>query len=152
EAGLRRLNSCLGVVRTVVIERHYIDKDYRDTFSNYHSKRFSTPPSRCLRLHFFDEPITRDQLRSAEQIQPSYCGYSIIRPTRPNCIGRTLLDPRKLQYPTGDLCTCEETLSIQGVILDVHGFPFISQDADVTVCAQSALWMVLRFFSNRYRP
>jgi len=152
EAGLRRLNSCLGVVRTVVIERHYIDKDYRDTFSNYHSKRFSTPPSRCLRLHFFDEPITRDQLRSAEQIQSSYCGYSIIRPTRPNCIGRTLLDPRKLQYPTGDLCTCEETLSIQGVILDVHGFPFISQDADVTVCAQSALWMVLRFFSNRYRP
>lgn len=32
----------------------------------------------------------------------------------------------------------------------VEGFPFISQDADVTVCAQAALWMLARYFSDRY--
>ena len=39
----------------------------------------------------------------------------------------------------------------QGTILRMRGFPFVSQDTEITVCAQSALWMVARYFSNRYR-
>ncbi len=149
--GLRRLQKCLGgCTKSVVIERHYIDKDYRDTFSNYHSKRFTTPNARCLRLHFFKKRIVRKDLRKSNSLQRSYCGYSVIRPTRPHCLGRTLLDPVKLGYSHGGVCLCDEHLSVQGVTLSVRGFPFISQDADVTVCAQSALWMVIRYFSNRY--
>jgi hypothetical protein len=34
--------------------------------------------------------------------------------------------------------------------LEVEGFPFISQDTDATVCAESALWMVLRYYNNKY--
>lgn len=42
--GVGRLMEAVGgIARTVAVERHYIDKDYRDTFSNFHSKRFSTP-------------------------------------------------------------------------------------------------------------
>jgi hypothetical protein len=150
--GLLRLQKCLGAcAKCVVIERHYIDKDYRDTFSNYHSKRFTTPLARCLRLHFFDKPITRKKLRNSKLLQSGYCGYAIVRPTRPNCLGRTLLDPIKLRYSHGAVCLCNERLSIQGVPLSITGFPFISQDADVTVCAQSSLWMVIRYFSNRYQ-
>jgi hypothetical protein len=37
-----------------------------------------------------------------------------------------------------------------GTKLGIEGFPFISQDSDATVCAQSALWMLLRYYSNRY--
>ena len=38
--GARRLEEAVGgTARTVAIERHYIDKDYRDTFSNFHSPR-----------------------------------------------------------------------------------------------------------------
>jgi hypothetical protein len=149
--GLRRLQQCLGqCTKSVAIERHYIDKDYRDTFSNYHSKRFTTPNARCLRLHFFEKAIGRKDLRNHKALQKIYCGYSVVRPTRPSCLGRTLLDPIKLKYPIGGVCLCEESLSIQGVPLSVTGFPFISQDTDVTVCAQSSLWMVIRYFSNRY--
>ncbi len=40
--GLQRLMIALSsTTRTVAIERHYIDKDYRDTFHNFHSKRFT---------------------------------------------------------------------------------------------------------------
>jgi len=149
--GFRRLQKCLGeCTKSVAIERHYIDKDYRDTFSNYHSKRFTTPNARCLRLHFFSKRISRKDLRKSESLQRGYCGYSVVRPTRPYCLGRTLLDPIKLGYPHGGVCLCDESLSIQGVPVSIRGFPFISQDADVTVCAQSALWMVIRYFSNRY--
>ncbi len=139
-----------GKAKTVALERHYIDKDYRDTFSNFHSKRFSTPDSRCLRLHFFSRAVTRDEIKHAAKIQADYLGYSIIRPTRPNCLGRTMLTPEGRSTVSGSMRLCDETVSLQGAELAVCGFPFISQDADATVCAQSALWMLVRYYSNRY--
>jgi hypothetical protein len=149
--GKQRLFLALGEkAKTVVFERHYIDKDYRDTFSNFHAKRFSTPDSRCLRLHFFSKAVTREDIKRAENIQADYLGYAIIRPTRPNCLGRTLLKPESRSGVSGSMRLCDETITLQGVELKIRGFPFISQDADVTVCAQSALWMLMRYYSNRY--
>ena len=149
--GVARLMQALsGTTKAIAVERHYIDKDYRDTFSNFHSKRFSTPDSRCLRLHFFSRAIARDELKDAGKIQADYLGYAIIRPTRPNCLGRTLLRPESRSTVSGSMRLCDETITLQGTELRVRGFPFISQDADVTVCAQSALWMIVRYYSNRY--
>ena len=151
EDGLQRLRAVMDHrVMTVAVERHYIDKDYRDTFSNYHSKRFSTPDSRCLRLHFFSSLLDPVQLKSPHDAQPNYLGYSVIRPTRPNSIGRTLVSPDSHLLSGAHICTTAEKVSLLGCDLSIRGFPFISQDADVTVCAQSALWMLCRYFSDRY--
>jgi hypothetical protein len=62
-----------------------------------------------------------------------------------------LLSPASRGPASAFASLCRETVSILGTELTVNGFPFISQDADVTVCAQSAVWMLLRYFSNRYR-
>ena len=51
---------------------------------------------------------------------------------------------------SGYVCQCEENANIGGQSFTVSGFPFVTQDADATVCAQSALWMLLRYFSNHY--
>src|SRR5258708_6291100 len=148
--GLAKLVAALNSsTKCVAVERHYIDKDYRDTFSNFHSKRFSTPNSRCLRLHFFDREVSRKNLKE-NTIEQSYLGYSVIRPTRPNCIGRTLLAPKSRGPASAFASLSNEHVSILGTELQISGFPFISQDADVTVCAQSSVWMLLRYFSNRY--
>ena len=149
--GQKRLEDSLkNGVKCVVVEKHYIDKDYRDTFSNFHSKRFSTPNSRCIRLHFFTHDISYEDLKIAETVQDYYIGYSIIRPTRPNCIGRTFIDVKNYTGQNAYICTCSEKVNLQGTELELTGFPFISQDGDATVCAQSALWMIVRYFSNRY--
>lgn len=151
QRGLLRFQRAFGdSLKAVILERQYIDKDYRDTFSNYHSKRFQTPDSRCVRLHFFSEALNKASLEDAKQLQSSYLGYSVIRPTRPNCVGRTLILPLKNGGATLHIRTCLEVISLLGIDLKVEGFPFISQDTDVTVCAQSALWTVLRYYSNRY--
>lgn len=151
-AGLTKLRRLLdSSVQSVAIERHYIDRDYRDTFSGFHSKKFVTPPSRTVRLHFFADPITAKNLRENKVPTGRYIGYAIIRPTRPNCIGRTLLNPVLIRGLVGTVCKCLEKVSIQGTEMPVEGFPFISQDGDATVCAESATWMVMRYFSNRYR-
>ena len=158
QAGLAKLIAALNAsAKCVAVEREYIDKDYRDTFSHFHSKRFSTPSSRCLRLHFFDQQITRTSLKEASvddkknaALNLTYLGYSVIRPTKPNCIGRTLLTPASRGPASAYASLCPERVSILGTELEIRGFPFISQDADVTVCAESAVWMMLRYFSNRY--
>jgi hypothetical protein len=151
-ATLERLKLLLNTsTQTVMVERYYIDRDYRDTFSNYHSKRFSTPPSRCIRLHFFNRVVTRAELLDPSGIQKAYLGYAVIRPTRPSSLGRTLIDPRKIPHVEGTACLSTEKVSIQGSDLEVTGFPFISQDSDVTVCAQSAMWMLFRYYSNFLR-
>jgi hypothetical protein len=140
-----------GIARAVAVERHYIDRDYRDTFSHYHSKRFNTPASRTLRLHFFDQPVSRDNLLAGAPAQSAYCGYAVIRPTRPSCLGRTMIFPSKLPDLKGCLLrTCREKITLQGTQLEIEAFPFISQDTDATVCAQSALWMLFRYFSTQY--
>ena len=150
--GLKRLAMALnGHCASVVVERHYIDKDFRDTFSHFHSKRFSTPLSRCIRLHFFSKPVTEDMIVEASaEAREAYLGYSVVRPTKPNCIGRTLLSYRLRGDGDSHLCVCREKVMILGTEYQVAGFPFISQDADATVCAESTLWMLLRYFSNRY--
>lgn len=141
QRGLDRLKRILdGKCQCVVIERHYIDKDYRDTFSHFHSKRFNTPSSRCVRLHFFAAPVTEEEIAAGEaKVQDSYLGYSVIRPTKPNCIGRTLLAHTLRLRPDAHLTICREEAHVLGTRLTVEGFPFISQDADATVCAESAL-------------
>jgi hypothetical protein len=150
--GLIKLRRLLeATISCVAIEKHYIDRDYRDTFSGYHSKKFVTPDARTIRLHFFTATFTIDNLRARKLSNDSYVGYSIIRPTRPNCIARTLLNPLRIKGLIGTICMCHEKVSIQGTELPVDGFPFISQDGDATACAESATWMVLRYFSNRYR-
>jgi len=151
QPGQRRLEAALSAnTKGVAVEHHYIDKDYRDTFSNFHSKRFSTPVSRCVRLHFFNRAVSPDELKETASIQGNYLGYSVIRPTRPNSIGRTLIDFKNYTGLGVYVCSCREKVSLQGTELEVEGFPFISQDGDATVCAQSALWMTARYYSNRY--
>jgi hypothetical protein len=150
-SGLHKLKRLLeGSVISVAVEKHYIDRDYRDTFSGFHSKKFVTPSARAIRLHFFRDAIRVADIRNDAIPDGSYVGYSVIRPTRPNCIGRTLLDPARIRGVAGAVCRCVEKVSIQGTELTIRGFPFISQDFDATVCAESATWMVMRYFSNRY--
>lgn len=149
--GLQKFEIAFGdAVKTVIVERQYIDKDYRDTFSNYHSRRFKTPDPRCLRLHFFKELLEKSSFTDVEYMQRNYLGYSVIRPTRPNCVGRTLVAPVQSRMGEAHIRTCVEVVHLLGLSLKIVGFPFISQDGDVTSCAQSALWTVFRYFSNRY--
>lgn len=144
--GLKRLKSVLeSHAMCVVIERHYIDKDFRDTFSYFYSKRFNTPSPRCVRLHFFESAVDEDTIALGKAVvRKTYLGYSVIRPTKPNCIGRTLLKHTLRTDAAAHLAICREKVHLMGTQLEVEGFPFISQDADATVCAESALWMLLR--------
>ncbi|MDO9079718.1 MAG: hypothetical protein Q7U44_02890 [Desulfuromonadales bacterium] len=136
--------------KTVIVEKKYVDKDYRDTFSQFYSKKFAQYPSTSYRLHFFRSTVTMVDLFELSQHKDEYIGYAVIRPTQINSIGRTIFAPEKIAKLKGLICQTKYKAHLFGTELEIKGFPYISQDTDVTICAHAATWMTLRYFSERY--
>jgi hypothetical protein len=135
---------------TVVIEKGYVDADYRDTFFNFFSRKFAQYPSKTIRANFFSDKISPQMLFKLDRFQDSYIGFIVLRPNRVTSIGRTVLNPQKLPFVSGHICVSEYPVHILGAELKATGFPYMSQDTDVTVCAHAACWMIFRYFSQRY--
>lgn len=139
-----------GVAKTVVLEKGYVDADYRDTYYNFFSRKFAEYPSKTIRANFFTVKISPQMMFKLDRYQDEYIGFSVLRPNRVASIGRTILDPKKLPFVSGHICTTEYSVHILGAELKARGFPYMSQDTDVTVCAHAACWMIFRYFSQRY--
>ena len=136
--------------KTIVIEKEYFDADYRDTYYNFFSRKFAEYPSKTIRVNFFNRKIAPRMIYELDRYQENYIGFSVIRPNRVSPIGRTVLDPKKIDCVDGHICTSEHTVHILGAELKAFGFPYMSQDTDVTICAHAACWMIFRYFSQRY--
>lgn len=148
---LQRLRHLLeSACHSVFIEYEYVDADYRDTFSRFYSKKFATYPDKAIRLLFFADEITRSNIWDIDSYSKSLIGYSVIRPTRIRSLGKTLLDPSRCNAVKGYMAVTQYKVHFLGRQLEVSGFPFISQDSDVTICAHAACWMCFRYFSERY--
>jgi hypothetical protein len=144
-----------GYVQSIVLEPYYMCKDHRNLYSNFYSKRFLETSPNCQRLHFFKDANVqpKDLLANAGKFQDGYLGFSVIRHVRRKCLGRTIIDPCKIGKSIKDKHYLLRTLfkaQINGAIFEVRGYPFMSQDADATLCAHSALWGVCRYLSERY--
>ena len=141
-------------VKSVLVEESYVCKDYRSLFSYYYSKKFSRLDSRCSRLHFFDsDQLTlEDVVNKPEECQCHYMGFSVVEPTNPLCLGRTVISPKSLSYLDKSVfaLTAKFVTRIRGAEYHVHGFPYRMQCDEATVCAHTALWAVCRHLSQRY--
>ncbi len=136
--------------KTIVIEKGYVDADYRDTYFNFFSSKFAQYPGKTIRANFFTCKISPRMLFKLDRYQNEYIGFIVLKPNRVTTIGRTILDPVKLPFVTGHICISQYPVHILGAELFAKGFPYISQDTDVTVCAHAACWMIFRYFSQRY--
>ena len=154
--GIKTLRQGLdGYVGTVLMEPRYICKDHRNLFSNFYSKKTNPRSHECTRLHFFSDPdlTSRKFLLDGETSQPGYLGYSVIRPVPERCLGRTVIDPYLVgRNVSAGFYTMRTPfrLHCSGHLLTTHGYPYMSQDTDVTVCAHATLWGVCRYLSERH--
>jgi hypothetical protein len=143
----------------VVVERRYIDLDYRSEHSRFYSGTFRRYPSVCHRLHFFSSDIDvaddgdlRSLLRQLEELRDTenYCGYSIMRPLPTSPVGRTMIAPPSA-LGRGAVCSVTDSVHLFGIEFRITAVPFISQDAQFSRCAHSAMWMVLYHAHLLYR-
>ena len=143
-------NALQSSCKTIIIERSYYCKDYRDTYTNFYAKKFADYPSKAVRLFFFKVDIDPTKWWDVNSYKEGFIGYSVIRPTLVTSIGRTILDPTACKGVHGHMCLTWFDAHLFGVELKVLGFPYISQDSDVTICAHAACWMCFRYLSERY--
>jgi Papain-like cysteine protease AvrRpt2 len=125
---------------SVLVERPYIDADYRSEFAGFYAEVYRDLPDRAHRLHFLD--------RAAR----NYCGYVTIRPILGRPVSRTMLEPPPALAPHVS-CLARSKASPYGAEFTAQGFPFISQDYQYGVCAHAAIWMVALYFHLHFgRP
>lgn len=154
--GIKVLQSGLQTMaRWVIIEPEYICKDHSNLYSNFYSKRFANVARHTFRIHFFSQEfdsVDAWQRAKLESLQDQYLGYAVIRDSSERCLGRCVFDPQKLQ-PGKDvyILRAEFSVTLLGRRLTVSGFPFMSQDQDITVCAHSTLWAVCRYLSQKFK-
>ncbi len=142
---------------TLVVESHYIDRNFMEEFSIFYSKCLSPTPNFCTRIHVFSQAFTAGQLTAdlvsagnnqlddiSKKYQTQYCGFIVVRPLPSVPIGRTVLCP-----PRGDdnrsFLTCRTyRVHLFGLELTVNGLAFQQQDQAVAACATTAVWSALQ--------
>ncbi|NWJ40968.1 MAG: hypothetical protein HXX12_08345 [Geothrix sp.] len=156
-------------VKTLVHERHYIDRHFMDEYANYYSRKLEPPPNFVQRVHFFAHAFSDAQLAQwlrkgfasptdrqlAEReiqappggtnLSSGYCGYSSIRPIQTVPLGRTII----VRLPDEEgperqiWTTNSHSVHLGNLRLTVEGLAFQQQDAAVGACATAALWSAL---------
>lgn len=127
-------------VRSVLIERRYLDPDWRSMYTKFYGTLFEHHAPTCHRLHFFSETVTKfdDLLRYRD----AYKGYTVMRPIPTHPVGRTMILP-----PPGvkraAFCSAKEIVRPLGYPLEIEAMPFMSQDGEYMRCSHAVQWMVL---------
>lgn len=154
---VKELRACIKpAVRGVLVEKGYIDKDYRSTFYKHYAKKGRIYRDDCVRLHFFADGIGFDadatDLRSmaGSVNEGQYYGFIVLRPTIVATIGRSILSPDIRQDARGTAIQAKHKVHLLGHTLTVWGFPSMSQHIDISVCAHVSCWSILRHYSERF--
>lgn len=137
-------------VQSAIVETNYICKDHRNLYSYFYSKKFDLPAVYTYRIHFFKEKIKRQNFfDDFKKCQDAYLGYSVVRNISQRSLGRTVIDPAKIdRFLKNGYFSLRTKFRVHlfGKELEVKGYPYTSQDTDVTVCAHSALWGGMSIF------
>ncbi len=124
----------------VLIERRYIDLDWRSEHAHFYAASFTRYPSVCHRLHFFTEEVPAD-FTDLSGLRDAYRGYAVMRPLISAPVGRTMIAPPP-ELDDAVVCLGSETVDLLGWPLTIKAMPFISQDGQFLRCAHADMWMV----------
>lgn len=136
---------------TMIIETEHVDRQYRDSYYSYFSQKYSGFERNCLRLVFFEGELDyTDFMSDITNIENDLLiGLVTLRPLNVGNIGFTLLNPHKLRV-SGYVQTCEFETIICGRKFTIKAFPFLSQDNETMTCAETALFNLIQYYSEKY--
>jgi hypothetical protein len=151
-----------GAVKTIVVERDYVDRDYLEDFAAYYVRCFEPYERTCSRLHFFSTPFDDKRFREVLSLAPSdsamrafrdsYCGFIVIKPLPQTVFGRTCLRTYPPKPNRHFPIARKFSANLFGIGLDIpETLPFQEQDSVVAACATSALWSVLQATAKEFQ-
>lgn len=123
---------------TIQVEYPYYDSDYLSTYYSHYAQKFKQYSKKCCRLHL--------------EANEKYYGYITLRPSIEGTkLGKTYIEPELLLYKDAYLMISNFTAHVIGQKLEIRCFPWKRQQTDVSVCAHTAVWTVIRYFGNKYK-
>jgi hypothetical protein len=151
--------------QTVVVESHYVDRDYISDVAAFYSRSLRAYQNYCYRLHFFKESFDqkrwRDLVVAESQSRPAnltflqrtYLGFCVVRPLAGSPIGRTVVPTLGSPSASGhqrQFATLRDyVVHLAGFELRVQGLAFQQQDQGVSACATTALWSAIQGIAHR---
>lgn len=146
-------------VKTCIIEKKYIDKDYLIDYSKFYARSFRDHNKFTTRLHFFSDMFTNTDFKNmlvegdktaAKKFEESYLGFVVVKPivspSGDSLIGRTVLKTYPNEISDNEYrFYISETyhVSLFGIPLKIISLPFQAQDTAVGACATTACWTSL---------
>lgn len=137
----------------LLVESSYVDKVYRDSYYHYYSSKLTRYKRDCIRVSIFESEILETDFRQIDKhnaLQDKYRGFIVIRPTDPFIIGRSIISPKALKSNDFLCITTKFNTTANGIKFTVEGFPHSSQDTETMSCAETTLWALMEYFSNKY--
>lgn len=138
--------------KTVLVESDHEDEEWKSEHSIFYSKLFKNYPNKTKRLHFFKSEVKEVDLCRLSELQTSYLGFCVLRPTKTQKVANALIAPMKdKNEPPKSFVLCQEDFPVEVNTnnnvqhLTVRGFPFVQQDGNAACCAHVALIMADRF-------
>lgn len=137
----------------LLAENNYVDKVYRDSYYHYFSSKLSNYQRDCVKISLFDGEVQLSDFGLDEkhlELQQKYRGFITLRPTVPQLVGRSIVSPMALTNTNFRCCTTKFHTTAHGQKFTVKGFPHSSQDCETITCAETTLWAMMEYFSNKY--
>lgn len=140
---------------TLVMQRDYVDRVYRDCYYLYFATKHSDYSRFCTRLFLFAGNQAENVLNwKQEALQNSIIGCIVIKPLINGSIGRSLLNPYYF-FSSNErthiyLRTTTYHVLLHGVELAIQAFPFSMQDSETITCAEVSLLNIMDYYSNQY--
>lgn len=133
-----------------LLEYPYVDKLYRDTFYSYYSSKTIDYSRNCVRVSIFNPSVNDPNLFDTEEIKKAYLGFIVLRPTPPKVIGRNVINPLAFISHDINICSLKINTTANYHKLLASGFPHSTQDGETITCAETTLWSIVEYFSNKY--
>ena len=139
----------------IFIESEYVDKVYRDSYYTFFSNKHIIHERNCIRMSLFKGTLSSINIEdfsnaNEEYLNSVFIGTIVLRPLSGCFIGRTLLDPSKLNIQKSYIRTTSFNCIIYGHEFCINAFPFSSQDSETMTCAETSVWCILEYYGTRY--
>lgn len=139
-----KLSSIFSQIRddfTIISEYPYVDRNFRDSFYNFHSKKFINQKRNCVRLSIFSGKVDAESLSSMSEEEKSrlndnFIGFSVIQKIYDGLVGTTVINPNYLHNVSGYMYLAKFKCTIYGIELDAVGFLHSSQNSETVTCAE----------------
>lgn len=123
---------------SLLIEYPYYDSEYLSNYYVHYAQKFQKYDKACYRIHY--------------QRDNKYYGFTVLRPTPETTkLGKTYLSPELVVSETAYLMKSEFKSHIHGQERLIECFPWKRQECDISCCAHTATWTVLKYFGNQYK-